>query len=75
MAKKRREEREPWEYLGKKHVLWKQIIVLLLSVIALFLIVVLGDFLFHCFHFGKDWSDSLLVRMIVERRMILPFFR
>ncbi|WP_367340601.1 hypothetical protein [Aminivibrio sp.] len=75
MAKKRREEREPWEYLGKKHVLWKQIIALLLSVIALFLIVVLGDFLFHCFHLGKDWSDSLLVRMIVERRMILPFFR
>lgn len=75
MAKKRREEREPWEYLGKKHVLWKQIIVLLLSVIALFLIVVLCDFLFHCFHLGKDWSDSLLVRMIVERRMILPFFR
>ncbi len=37
------------------------------------LIVVLGDFLFHCFHLGKDWSDSLLVRMIVERRMILPF--
>ena len=75
MAKKRREEREPWEYLGKKHVLWKQIIALLLSVIALFLIVVLGDFLFHWFHLGKDWSDSLLVRMIVERRMILPFFR
>jgi hypothetical protein len=56
-------------------VLWKQIIALLLSVIVLFLIVVLGDFLFHYFHLGKDWSDSLLVRMIVERRLILPFFR
>jgi hypothetical protein len=75
MAKQRREEREPWEYLGKKRVLWKQIVVLLLSFIALFLIVVLGDFLFHFFHLGKDWSDSLLVRMIVERRLILPFVR
>lgn len=75
MAKQRREEREPWEYLGKKRVLWKQIVVLLLSSIALFLIVVLGDFLFHFFHLGKDWSDSLLVRMIVERRLILPFVR
>lgn len=75
MAKPRREEREPREYPGKKRVLWQQILALLLSIVALFLVVVLGDFLFHFFHLGKDWSDSLLVRMIVERRLILPFFR
>lgn len=74
MGKKRKEYREPWEYLKEKKVLWKQVLILIVVVAALFAILILGEFLFTYFHPGKDWSDTLLIRMIVERRLLLPFF-
>ncbi len=74
MAKKRREYREPWEYLKEKKVLWKQVVILIAVIFILFAVLVLGESLFTYFHLGKDWSDTLLIRMIVERRLLLPFF-
>ncbi|MGI6783560.1 MAG: hypothetical protein ACOX5A_04970 [Aminivibrio sp.] len=74
MGKKRKEYREPWEYLKEKKVLWKQVLILIAVVAALFAVLILGEFLFTYFHLGKDWSDTLLIRMIVERRLLLPFF-
>ncbi|NLK18191.1 MAG: hypothetical protein GX310_00115 [Synergistaceae bacterium] len=74
MGKKRKEYREPWEYLKEKKVLWKQVLILIAVVAALFAALILGEFLFTYFHLGKDWSDTLLIRMIVERRLLLPFF-
>jgi hypothetical protein len=74
VGKKRKEYREPWEYLKEKKVLWKQVLILIAVVAALFAVLILGEFLFTYFHLGKDWSDTLLIRMIVERRLLLPFF-
>lgn len=45
--------------------------VLAVAVLALVLVVVIDKYS----HPGKGWTDTLLVRMIVERRLILPFFR
>jgi hypothetical protein len=44
---------------------------LAVAVLALVLVVVIDKYS----HPGKGWTDTLLVRMIVERRLILPFFR
>ena len=74
MARKRREEREPWEYLKEKKVLWKQLVILAAVIFILFAVLTLGESLFAYFHLGKDWSDTQLIRMIVERRLLLPFF-
>lgn len=65
-------QEKPWEHLYEKSVLWKQIAEVALAVLTLFAIVIVVDFFIH---FGKDWSQSLLVKMIVERRLALPFFR
>lgn len=75
MEEKRKPEREPWEYLRPKRVIWKQLMVILLSVVLLIVAVLVGDLAFSFLGLGKDWSDTLLVRMIVERRLILPFFK
>lgn len=74
MAKREKKYREPWEYLKEKKVLWKQVLILIAAIIVLFGILILGESLFTYFHLGKDWSDTLLVRMIAERRLLLPFF-
>ena len=75
MEEKRKPEREPWEYLRPKRVIWKQLPVVLLAIVLLVVLILVGDLAFAFFGLGKDWSETLLIRMIVERRLVMPFFK
>ena len=44
---------------------------LLVALIAVAVVIVIDKYS----HPGKEWSDTLLVRLIAERRLLLPFFR
>lgn len=49
----------------------KQILkALLVALVALAVVVVIDKYSQP----GREWSDTLLVRMIVERRLLFPFF-
>ncbi|MDD4365304.1 MAG: hypothetical protein PHF19_06135 [Synergistales bacterium] len=50
----------------------RQVLTVLAVIVAALVFVVVIDKFSHP---GKTWSDTLLVRMMVERRLSLPFFR
>ncbi len=49
-----------------------QTLIVLLVIALLLLLVLFADTYLH--DIGKDWSDSTLVKMIMERREAIPLF-
>lgn len=48
----------------------RQILLLIVVAVLLVLFLIVGELLFK--DIGFDWSESLLVKMIIERRSLAP---
>ncbi len=49
-----------------------QMLIVLVVLALLLLLVLVADTYLH--DIGKDWSDSTFVKMILERREVVPLF-
>jgi hypothetical protein len=59
---------KPWKHTyDDRPNLFRQILLVLVAIIGCIALVIIGDMLLHP---GIDWSDTLIVRMIYERRNI-----
>ena len=59
---------KPWKHTyGERPSLFRQIMLVIVAIMACVGLVFIGDMLLHP---GINWSETLIVRMIYERRGI-----
>lgn len=51
--------------IWKPRSVWKQLVVLFIVVFLALSIVVIADLYSHP---GRDWKDTMIIKMIIERR-------